>query len=66
MSDLINWILAHQSDLVSVGSQILAAIGAAALLAAKLPRPASGKLDWMFKVLDLLAANFGNAKNKGA
>jgi len=56
MDQAINWIWAHKEDLLSL-------VGGAAVLAATLPRPASGRGALLFKVLDLLAANFGQARN---
>lgn len=48
-----------------MASNVLTAVGGAAVLAALLPRPAAGsKLETGFKVLDLLAANWLNARNQ--
>jgi hypothetical protein len=44
----------------------LTAVGGAALLAAVLPRPAeTSRLAIVFRVLDLVAANWLNARNGG-
>lgn len=53
------------STIVDVGGNVLTAVGGASLLAAMLPRPEKGsRLDGVFKLLDLLAANWANARNK--
>lgn len=54
------------STLVDVGGTVLSAVGGASLLAAILPRPSSGSaLAAAFRLLDLLAANWLNARNAG-
>lgn len=54
------------TTILNVGGQVLTAIGGASVLAALLPRPAQGsKLGALFGLLDLLAANWLNARNAG-
>jgi hypothetical protein len=54
--DIINWFTEYYIE-------VAALVGTAAALAATLPRPTSGKLLILFKVLDFLAMNLGKARN---
>jgi hypothetical protein len=49
------------STIVDGAGAALTAVGGASLLAALLPR--SDKLAWLFKLLDILAANWAQARN---
>jgi hypothetical protein len=46
---------------IDVASYALTAVGASSILAAVLPR--DPRVAWVFRVLDLLAANWMNARN---
>ena len=50
--------------LVDIATTVLNTVGASALLAALLPR--SPRFAWLFKLLDVLAANWGRARNASA
>lgn len=49
------------TTLVDAGGAALTAVGGASLLAALLPR--TPRLAWLYKLLDLLAANWMQARN---
>jgi hypothetical protein len=52
------------STIVDAGGAVLSAVGGASLLAAVLPRPEpTSKWAALFRLLDLIAANWLNARN---
>lgn len=54
------------STILGAGSAVLSVVGGASVLAAMLPRPAEGTaLALAFKLLDILAANWMQARNAG-
>ena len=62
MADILNWVLAHKSDLVAILSGI---VSVASAIAALTPTPKDdGIVKKVYGVVDMLALNVGKAKDK--
>ena len=62
MADIINWVLAHKSDLVAILTGI---VSLASAIAALTPTPKDdGIVKKVYGVVDMLALNVGKAKDK--
>ena len=62
MADILNWVLAHKSDLVAILTGI---VSVASAIAALTPTPKDdGIVKKVYSVIDMLALNVGKAKDK--
>ena len=62
MADILNWVLAHKSDLVAILTGI---VSVASAIAALTPTPKDdGIVKKVYGVIDMLALNVGKAKDK--
>tara|TARA_R100000152_G_C6651145_1_gene92728 strand:+ start:96 stop:284 length:189 start_codon:yes stop_codon:yes gene_type:complete len=62
MADILNWVLAHKSDLVAILTGI---VSVASAIAALTPTPKDdGIVKKIYGVVDMLALNVGKAKDK--
>jgi len=62
MADILNWVLAHKSDLVAILTGI---VSVASAIAALTPTPKDdGIVKKVYGVVDMLALNVGKAKDK--